>query len=70
VNPAGDVDPGAIGRWDPEIGRSGVEDDFEILGRSADGDRSVVLGVFKVGDGNVGGISLRVTEVDGRVDTG
>ena len=36
--------------WDPEVGRTGVEDDGELLVVGTEGDRSVVLGVLEVDD--------------------
>jgi hypothetical protein len=35
---------------DPEVGGAGVEDDVELLGRGADGERAVVLRVGVVVD--------------------
>lgn len=38
--------------WDPEIGRTSIEDNGEFLWGSSDGDRAVELSVHEVGDGD------------------
>jgi len=42
----------------PQVGRTSVENDVELLAGSADGDGTVVLGIEIVGDGNLGCDSL------------
>jgi hypothetical protein len=41
-------DRGALGGRDPKVRRSSVENNLELLGRSTDSDRSIVLGVHVV----------------------
>ena len=41
-------DGGTLGRRDPEVGRSSVEDDLELLGWGSNSDRRIVLCVHVV----------------------
>jgi hypothetical protein len=43
---------GALGRGNPQVRGSGVEDNHEGLGRSTKGDGSKVLGIHVVADRN------------------
>ena len=40
---AGDVEEGALGGGNPEVGAASVKDDEEFLGRSAEANFSVIL---------------------------
>lgn len=44
----------ALSRRNPEVGRTSIEDDLKFLGRSTNLDRSIVLSVLNILNGNVG----------------
>ena len=60
-------DRGTLGRGNPQVGGSSVEDDLELLRRGTDSDRSIVLGVHVVYDQSC--VFLRDDRLTGKGDT-
>ena len=60
----------AVGRWDPEVGTSGIEDDGEVLGWGSDGDWAIILGVLEVLDWDVRDWGLAEVESVGEPSIG
>jgi len=56
VQIAGDLQETALGAGDPQVAGAGIKDDLEALGWGTNGDGTIVLGVFEVGNGYWGGI--------------